>query len=168
MTFNNPDAPATRKQLWLLHKLTGLNTVGLDATIEQCSAMISEAIANRKEASGKTTTAYQQDCESATREGKREVLAGSKLYNRRTGSKRIINVLTNKHGDVREAVTKRTFKNINGKTPGQSNVINHSTNKGKVDTYTAVDSVYSELGYESSDAMMQDVESINQMARGMF
>lgn len=48
MKFNNPDEPATKKQLWLLHILTKEDTRQLKLTIKQASDKIAELKGNGK------------------------------------------------------------------------------------------------------------------------
>lgn len=45
MNLANQNAPATPKQLWMLHRLTGLNTKELKITLGKASNLISDAIA---------------------------------------------------------------------------------------------------------------------------
>lgn len=47
MTLNNPRAPATKKQLWLLHLLTKTDTRNLDITMAEASKRISELKGNK-------------------------------------------------------------------------------------------------------------------------
>jgi len=40
-TIKEPDAPATRKQLWMLHTILGIDSRGLQLTIQEASDKIS-------------------------------------------------------------------------------------------------------------------------------
>jgi len=46
MTLRNPEAPATSKQLWLLHILTKTDTRNLNLTMQQASDRINELKGN--------------------------------------------------------------------------------------------------------------------------
>lgn len=47
INIKNPDIPATKKQLWLLHLLTGTDTRNSNLTTQQASDKISELKGNK-------------------------------------------------------------------------------------------------------------------------
>ena len=114
----------------------------------------------------------------------REVAIGllkeSPLYNRmvtihgrkHTTKKRLIDLLLSPSGDLLEAISPRVFEHLNGYKPHQSaiigqHIIGTNGNAGKVDIYTACDQLYSELGYHSCQDMLNEVEQIKELARGV-
>ncbi len=109
----------------------------------------------------------EEDYSEELAESACEVLNESPVFNRMVSlngkaKRRLINVLIDNNGDLREAVSVATFKNLNvGDTPPESSIIHFSNlgtndNAGKVDIHTAVDMMYSELGYKSAQDMLDD------------
>jgi len=61
VTLKTPEAPATSKQLWLLHILTKTDTRNLDITMQEASNRIEQLKGNGKhKASHLTTTGKPQ------------------------------------------------------------------------------------------------------------
>jgi len=114
-----------------------------------------------------------------------ELLKESPLYNKmitipcRNGKgkrlsvrKRLIDLLLSPSGDLLEAVSPKVFGHLNGHAPCKEVVISRhilgtNDNEGKVDIYTACDELYSELGYHSCQDMLNEVEAIKELARGV-
>jgi hypothetical protein len=126
-----------------------------------------------------------QDYEDiVSREVAVDLLKESPLYNkmitipckngkgkRHTIRKRLIDLLLSRDGDLLEAVSPKVFEHLNGYYPKQSSIIQHHVlgnngNASKVDIYEACDGLYSELGYNSCQDMLNEVESLKELARG--
>lgn len=100
------------------------------------------------------------------------IIAESPVYNKMISlngkaRRRLINVLVNKHGDLVEAVSIKTFKNLNyGQMPKciipESNLGNN-INAGKVPVHTAIDAIYSELGYQTAQGLLDDIVKVKEL-----
>ena len=124
--------------------------------------------------------------EQGIAEAKAEVLSESRLYNKMVvvGSRnvkgkwyprrrRLIDMLLSPAGDLLEAITPKAFERLNGHGPRQANIIQkrwlgRNYNSGKVDIHTACDQFYSELGYQSAQEMLDEVEQLKQMQRSVL
>ncbi len=109
----------------------------------------------------------EEDYSEELAEAAWEVLNESPVFNKMVSlngkaKRRLINVLIDNNGDLREAVSVATFKNLNvGDVLPESSIIHFSNlgtndNAGKIDTHTAIDMMYSELGYHSAQDMLDD------------
>jgi len=160
----------------------------LQYKVIEISPPASAVKANTKQANletiiGQSNEELQDYQDIVEREVAKDLLKESPLYNkmitiphysrkggRYTTRKRLIDLLLSQSGDLFEAVSPKVFEHLNGYAPRQSVVVGHHVigtngNEGKVDIYTACDQLYSELGYHSCQDMLNEVESIKELAR---
>lgn len=121
----------------------------------------------------------------AVEDATREVLSQSRLYNKMvtvgsrnvkgkwyTRKRRLIDLLLSPSGDLLEAVSPKVFNHLNGSAPRESVIIGRhclgkNRNAGKVDIHTACDRFYSELGYQSAQDMLDEVEQLKELMRSI-